>query len=52
MLWIARSTRPDIQHQVSALSRVMHKPGLKHWQAVKDLCRYLKYTENESLVFT
>ena len=52
-LWIARSTRPDIQHQVSALTRVMHKPGLKHWQqALQDICRYLKYTADESLAYT
>ena len=29
------NTRPDIQYAVSQLSRFMHSPGTKHWQAAK-----------------
>ena len=40
----ACNTRPDIQYAVSQLSRFMHNPGTKHWQAVKRVFRYLKGT--------
>ena len=33
LLWIARSSRPDIAYQVNALARVAHNPGLAHWKA-------------------
>jgi hypothetical protein len=28
-------TRPDLSHVVSVVSRFMHNPGMKHWNAVK-----------------
>ena len=37
-------TRFDIQYAVSQLSRFMHCPGTKHWQACKRVFRYLKGT--------
>ena len=41
LLWIANGTRPDISYAVSQVSRFLKKPGLKHWQAVKKIVRYL-----------
>ena len=52
VMWIARGVRPDIQHQTSALSRVMHKPGVEHWRRLKHLIRYLKGTRDEKLTYT
>lgn len=45
------NTRPDIQYGVSVLSRFMHCPGTKHWQAVKRIFRYLQGTIHLGLFY-
>lgn len=35
------STRPDLSHVVSVLSRYMSNPGLKHWLALKNVVAYV-----------
>ena len=44
-------TRPDIQFVVSQMSRVKHCPGVKHWQAVKRIFRYLSGTRSLRLFY-
>jgi len=44
-------TRPDISHAVSMVSRYMHNPGKKHWEAAKWILRYIKGTVNLGLKF-
>ncbi|XP_062081168.1 secreted RxLR effector protein 161-like [Humulus lupulus] len=44
LMYIMVSTRPDIAHDLSILSRFMSNPGLEHWNALKWLLRYLKGT--------
>jgi len=44
-------TRPDLAYAVSMVSRYMHNPGKKHWNAVKWIFRYLKGTSHVGLVF-
>ena len=44
-------TRPDIQFVVSQMSRFMHCPGVKHWQAVKRIFRYLSGTQSLGLFY-
>ena len=44
-------TRPDIQFAVSQMSRFMHCPGVKHWQAVKRIFRYLSGTRSLGLFY-
>ena len=39
-------TRPDIQFAVSQMSRFMHCPGSKHWQAIKWIFCYLSGTRH------
>ena len=36
-LWIARTTRPDIQPAVTRLSTVSHNPGIRHWELTDPL---------------
>jgi hypothetical protein len=49
--WLATSTRSDIAHAVSCLSRFLNNPGRKHWTAAKRVVRYLKGTSSEGLGF-
>jgi len=46
------STRPDIAHGVSLISRFMSKPSREHWQAAKWLVRYIKGSLNMKMVFS
>jgi hypothetical protein len=51
LLWIARSSRPDISYQVNALARVAHNPGKAHWEASTYLIRYVSHTRDFGLVY-
>ena len=51
LLYLAIMTRPDIAYTVSNLARFNSNPGMKHWQAVKWLFRYLKGTMDLKLVY-
>jgi hypothetical protein len=51
LLWISRSSRPDIAYQVNALARVAHNPGIKHWQESTLLLKYLSHTQHMGLAF-
>ena len=44
-------TRPDIQFAVSQVSRFMHSPGSKHWQALKQIFCYLHGTIHLGLFY-
>ena len=44
-------SRADIQFAVSQVSRFMHSPGTKHWQAVKRIFRYLSGTRHFGLFY-
>lgn len=47
--YLAISTRPDIAYAVSVLSRFSKSPGPMHWNALKNLLRYLKGTKDYKL---
>jgi hypothetical protein len=42
LMYAATSTRPDIAFPVAILSHFMRNLGQIHWEAVKDVIRYLK----------
>ena len=46
---LMRTTRPDLAFSVSVVSRFLHNPGMKHWNAVKRILRYLNTTREYSL---
>ena len=50
LLHISYRTRPDISHAVSVFARFNSNPGRQHWNAVKNLLRYLKSTSSIGLV--
>jgi hypothetical protein len=49
LMYAATSTRPDIAFPVAILSQFMRNPGRTHWEAVKDVIRYLKGTADLKL---
>ena len=44
LLHIARMSRPDVLFAFSLLSKYLHKPAQKHWNAAKRILRHLLYT--------
>ena len=45
-------TRPDISYSMSVLSRFMEKPLEIHWNATKEVLRYLKGTLDYGIKYT
>ena len=52
LLYLSTYTRPDISFAVSVLTRHSQKPGVRHWNGVKHLLRYLQGTEDLGLFYT
>jgi hypothetical protein len=46
------TTRPDISYFVSVLSQFMVKPHESHWNAAKEVLRYLKGTLDYGIKYT
>ena len=42
LLWLSLGTRPDISYAVSQVAKYNDCYGIKHWEAVKRIFRYLK----------
>ena len=42
LLYLSTYTRPDISFAVSVLAKHSQKPGVRHWNGVKHLLRYLR----------
>jgi len=49
--WLSNSTRPDISHAVSQLSRFNSKWTMTHWLMGKHVLRYLKGTSTLGITF-
>ena len=44
--WVAVGMRPDIAFVVSQLAQFLENPGRVHWEAAKQVVRYLKTTKD------
>jgi hypothetical protein len=51
LIYLSITTRPDIAHAVGEVSRFVANPGIKHWEAVKRILRYLNGTREYGLLF-
>ncbi|XP_060973987.1 secreted RxLR effector protein 161-like [Cannabis sativa] len=51
LMHVMVSTRPDIAHALSILSRFMSNPGINYWRALKWLLRYLRGTLDIGLTY-
>lgn len=49
--WLSNSTRPDISHAVSQLSRFNSKWSMNHWLMEKHVMQYLKGTSTLGITF-
>jgi hypothetical protein len=49
--WAALTTRPDIAFAVATVTRFAANPGIPHWEAVKQIFRYLKGTHDLWLTY-
>ena len=45
-------TRPDLSYAVHQCARFCENPKLSHEQAIKRICRYLRATKDDGLIFT
>jgi len=52
LLYLASNSRPDIAFAVHQCARFSHCPKVSHEGAIKRICRYLKGTMKEGIVFT
>ena len=51
LMYAMIGTRPDLAHAVGVLSQFAANPGTEHWNALKRVFRYLRGTQDMSLVF-
>jgi hypothetical protein len=51
LMYLMVCTRPDLAAAVSVVSRFMQNPGVEHWQAVRQILRYVRGTTRVGLEF-
>ena len=51
LMYAMLCTRPDISYGVSITSRYQSNPGIEHWNAVKNILKYLRRTKDLFLVY-
>jgi hypothetical protein len=50
-MYLMTSTRPDLAAAVGIFSRFLSNPGKEHWEGLKRVLRYIKYTVDYRLTF-
>ena len=51
IMYAMLSTRPDVALALSLTNRFQSNPGKEHWNAVKNIMKYLRRTKNMFLVY-
>nr|GEX32983.1 retrovirus-related Pol polyprotein from transposon TNT 1-94 [Tanacetum cinerariifolium] len=51
LMYLMVCTRPDIAYAVSIVSRYLANLGKNHWEAVKQILKYLRGTANVGLIY-
>ena len=51
LMYAMTTMRPDLAFAVGFCSRYLQNPGMAHWNAVKQILRYVKYTLDDGLLF-
>ena len=52
LMYIATCTRPDIAHAVGEVAKFCERYNKSHWTAAKRILKYLKTTQDMSIVFS
>ncbi|XP_068340437.1 secreted RxLR effector protein 161-like [Pyrus communis] len=52
LLYLAQCTGPDISFAINLFARYSNAPIRRHWNAAKEIFRYLKSTKNLGLFYT
>ena len=52
LLFLSQISRPDIYYAVNVLSQFNSNSGIKHWQAVKRVMRYIKGTLSSKIEYS
>lgn len=45
-MYVMNCTRSDITYSVNRLSIFTNNPSINHWEAIKSIIKYLRYTVN------
>ena len=51
LMYASLATRPDISYAVATVSRFSNNPGMPHWEAVRQIYRYLLGTKDLRLTY-
>lgn len=51
IMYIMICTRPDMAYSMSLESRYIANLGMRHWEALKQILKYLKETSDDGLWF-
>ena len=52
LMYVILCMRMDIYYMVGIVSRYQSNPGLKYWESVKHILKYLRRTKNYMLVYS
>ncbi|GJU18171.1 hypothetical protein Tco_1146137 [Tanacetum coccineum] len=51
IMYVVRSTRPDVAFSQNLTSRYQQNPGKSHWTTIKNILKYLRNTKDMFLVY-
>jgi hypothetical protein len=51
LVWLVTANRPDLAFTACLLSRFVNNPGQAHWNAAKQVLRYLKGIRTHALTY-
>ena len=51
LIYVMLCTRPDIYYSVGIVSRYQSNPRPKHWEAIKNILKYLRRMRDYMLVY-
>ena len=50
--YLVSGTRPDLSYAVQSVAHYVSDPGMSHWQAVKQILKFVESTSSQGIKFT